>query len=157
MAFARMGEGNKAWRLYHLINPINHTRTCLGVSKYKAEPYVLAADVYAVSPHTGRGGWTWYTGSASWMYRVGIGEILGFKRKDNSFTVDPCIPGDWTGFAMEYLNGRTKYMINVENPDKVKTGTVQITLDGQPLENKSIPLSDDGKQHQVIVTMGAGQ
>jgi cellobiose phosphorylase len=157
MAFARMGEGNKAWRLYHLINPINHTRTCLGVSKYKAEPYVLAADVYAVSPHTGRGGWTWYTGSASWMYRVGIGEILGFKRKDNSFTVDPCIPGDWTGFAMEYLNGRTKYMINVENPDKVKAGTVQITLDGQPLENKSIPLSDDGKQHQVIVTMGAGQ
>jgi cyclic beta-1,2-glucan synthetase len=156
MAIARMGDGNKAWRLYHLINPINHTRTCLDVSKYKAEPYVMAADVYAVSPHTGRGGWTWYTGSSSWMYRVGIGEILGFKRKGSSITLDPCIPVDWHGFTMEYIHGSSKYVIQVENPTSVSRGISEITLDGTQLDGIDIPLVDDGKEHIVTVTMGAG-
>jgi cellobiose phosphorylase len=156
MAFARIGDGNMAGRLFHLINPINHTGTRLGVSKYKAEPYVMAADVYAVPPHTGRGGWTWYTGSAGWMYRVGIGEILGFERKGGSFTVNPCIPDDWDGFTLEYRYGGTMYLIKVENPDKVQRGIAKIALDGRVLADKTVPLSDDGKKHQVMVTMGIG-
>jgi cyclic beta-1,2-glucan synthetase len=156
MAFARMGDGNRAWRLYHLINPINHTKTCFGVSKYKAEPYVMAADVYAVSPHTGRGGWTWYTGSSGWMYRVGIGEILGFARKAEYFTVNPCIPEDWPGFSMKYRYGSTIYMIEVANPNRVQGGIVKVTLDGQQVPSDRIPLVDDGKEHQVIVTLGIG-
>ncbi len=116
----------------------------------------MAADVYAVSPHTGRGGWTWYTGSSGWMYRVGIGEILGFARKAEYFTVNPCIPEDWPGFSMKYRYGSTIYMIEVANPNRVQGGIVKVTLDGQQVPSDRIPLVDDGKEHQVIVTLGIG-
>lgn len=154
LAFAHLGDGNKAWKLFHLINPINHTRTRLGVNKYKAEPYVMAADVYAVPPHTGRGGWTWYTGSAGWMYRVGIESILGFKLKDNSFTIDPCIPNDWDQYEIEYDYRGTLYKIKVENPNKVSNGVATIALDNQYATDMMIPLLDDGKEHNVLVIMG---
>jgi cellobiose phosphorylase len=154
LAFAATGDGNTAWRLFHLINPINHTRTHLGASRYKAEPYVLAADVYAIPPHTGRGGWTWYTGAAGWMYRTGIGGMLGFQRRASSFTVHPCIPEDWSGFTMEYHYCETKYTIDVENPNKVQQGIAEMKLDGQILADSEVPLSDDGKEHHVKILMG---
>jgi len=156
MAYAKLGEGNRAWKLYHMINPVNHTRTRLDVNKYKCEPYVMAADVYAITPHTGRGGWTWYTGSAGWMYRVGIGSILGFEKIGDSLSIDPCIPEDWPGYTIEYRYGSSRYVIEVRNPDRVQKGIARITLDGRQLEQAVIPLSDDNNEHHVIVTMGTG-
>ncbi len=154
MAFTKLGDGNLAHKLYNLINPINHTNSHLNISTYKGEPYVMAADVYAIPPHTGRGGWTWYTGSASWMYRVGIGEILGFNKIGNSLIINPCIPEEWHGFEITYRYGNSKYKIEIKNPQKVQRGVVKITLDGRNLEASSIPLEDDGEDHHIIVTMG---
>lgn len=156
MAYARLGEGNQAWKLYHLINPINHTRTNLNIATYKGEPYIMAADVYAIPPHTGRGGWTWYTGSSSWMYRVGIGEILGFHKTQNNLTITPCIPEDWSEFEMKYRFGDSHYRIEVQNPQKIQQGVKSITLDGRLLDEATIPLTDDGKEHHIVVIMGTG-
>lgn len=157
MAFARLGEGNQAHKLYHLINPVNHTKSYLDVTTYKGEPYVMAADVYTVQPHIGRSGWTWYTGSAGWMYQVGLGEILGFKKKGSKLIIDPCIPEDWPGFQIIYKSGDTQYNIEVKNPQKVQHGVKSITLDGQLLNELFVPLIDDGKLHHIVVTMGTGQ
>ncbi|NLC43477.1 MAG: glycosyl transferase, partial [Clostridiales bacterium] len=157
MANARLGKGNQAWNLYQMINPINHTRTRLDINTYKGEPYVMAADVYAIPPHTGRGGWTWYTGSSSWMYRVGMGEILGFRKDGDKLYVNPCIPEDWPGFSIEYRYGNSKYIIEVENPDKFQKGVKLVLLDGSELQDKVIPLIDDGNEHQVTVIMGVDE
>ncbi len=156
LAFALMGDGNMAWKLYNMINPINHTKTQLGVFKYKAEPYVIAADVYAVHPHKGRGGWTWYTGSASWMYRVGIESILGLKARGSSFTMDPCIPDDWTEYKLRYKYHSTTYNIKVDNSSMVCRGVSAILMDGKEVEDKQIPLVDDGLEHNITVIMGTG-
>ena len=154
MAYTRLGDGNQAHKLYNLINPINHTRSLLDISTYKGEPYVMAADVYAIPPHTGRGGWTWYTGSASWMYRVGIGEILGFNKIGNCLIINPCIPEDWHGFDITYRFGNSQYKIEIKNPQMVQKGVMSITLDGLKLKTQSIPLKDDGEVHYIVVTMG---
>jgi cyclic beta-1,2-glucan synthetase len=119
MAKAIQGDGDKAWEFFNMINPINHGRTRYEISRYKTEPYVMAADVYAVEPHVGRGGWTWYTGSSSWMYRVGIEWILGLKLRGDRLHIDPCIPASWEGFNMTYRYRSTIYDIRVENPDRV--------------------------------------
>jgi cyclic beta-1,2-glucan synthetase len=118
------------------------------------EPYVIAADIYGVPPHTGRGGWTWYTGSSAWMYRLGIEAILGITRVGSALNINPCIPHDWTGFKVDYRFGNTHYKISVENPQNVNRGVQQVLLDGVPLSDGLIPLVDDNRLHEVRVVMG---
>jgi cyclic beta-1,2-glucan synthetase len=154
IAFAILGDGERAGELFSLLNPINHSSTRAGLHKYKVEPYVAVGDVYAVPPHTGRGGWTWYTGSAGWMYRAGLEWILGFKLQGNQLQVDPCVPRWWRDFEITYRRGRTTYRIKVENPLSVSRGVESVELDGQRQGNDFIPLIDDGQTHNVRVVMG---
>ncbi|NLD46505.1 MAG: glycosyl transferase, partial [Clostridiaceae bacterium] len=157
MAYAKMGDGDKAYELFELLNPINHSRTHIEYSRYKVEPYVMAADVYSVAPHTGRGGWTWYTGAAGWMYRVGFEYILGFRRMGNKLVLDPCIPKKWSGFDIKYMYENTIYVIEVRNPQGVSRGVARVVLDGRELEDRLILLVDDKEEHRVEVTMGLSQ
>jgi cellobiose phosphorylase len=152
-AFAKLGQGDRAAELFHLLNPINHADTAEKASRYKVEPYVIAADVYGVAPHIGRGGWTWYTGSSAWMYRLGIEAILGISKLGNTLKIDPCIPHDWQGFKVDYRFGSIHYKISVENPRQVNQGVRQILLDGNLLSEHLIPLADDGRQHEVHVLL----
>ncbi len=154
LAFALQGDGDRALELFQLLNPINHTRSLEEIERYKVEPYVVAADVYAVDPHTGRGGWTWYTGSAGWMYRIAIEAILGFKLSGSNFTIDPCIPATWPKYEIVYSHNSARYQIIVENPHGVSRGVEMVELDGAAIINKLIPLSGDGGSHQVRVVMG---
>jgi len=153
-AFAQLGQGNLAGELFRLLNPISHSDTPEKAAKYKVDPYVIAADVYSVAPHVGRGGWTWYTGSASWMYRLGIEAILGIKRHDNRLEIDPCIPDDWLGYEASYRDGETVYNIHVCNPQEVNRGVVEIKLDGNVLAEGYVSLLHDGGQHEVHVELG---
>jgi cyclic beta-1,2-glucan synthetase len=111
MAFAQLGDRTRAWELFDIINPINHARTPADVATYKVEPYVIAADVYAVSPHVGRGGWTWYTGSAGWMYRLIVESLLGLRLEGETLHIEPCLPADWDGFKLSYRYRETRYQI----------------------------------------------
>jgi cyclic beta-1,2-glucan synthetase len=153
-AFAKLGQGNRATELFNMINPINHTDTPEKISRYRVEPYVVAADVYSVAPHIGRGGWTWYTGSASWMYRLGVEAILGLRKEGDKLYIEPSIPNDWPAYEIEYRYGQTIYHILVENPRNISTGIAQILLDGKKLDENAILLVDDGVKHQVTVTLG---
>jgi cyclic beta-1,2-glucan synthetase len=155
LAYALLGDGDRAGELFALLNPVNHTATRAGVHRYKVEPYVCAADVYAVPPHTGRGGWTWYTGSASWMYRVAVESILGFARLGDRLKLDPCIPRGWPGFSMRYRHGTTVYTIEVSNPERVCRGVKSVELDGERLGEATLPLVDDGREHRVRVVLGS--
>jgi cyclic beta-1,2-glucan synthetase len=154
IAFATLGEGDRAGELFALLNPVNHASTRAGLHKYKVEPYVAPGDVYAVPPHTGRGGWTWYTGSAGWMYRAALESILGFKLQRNRLSIDPCIPRFWREFEITYRHGLTTYRIKVENPHSLCRGIASVTLDGTMQQDDSILLSDDGQTHVVSVAMG---
>ena len=154
MAIARLGSGDEAVELFHMLNPINHTRNPSDVSQYKVEPYVMAADVYAHPAHVGRGGWTWYTGSAGWMYRAGLESILGFQRRDGGFTVNPCIPFGWPGFSMTLRFGGTRYEITVENPQSRSRGVAHVELDGVRVDGDRVACIDDGTTHHVRVMMG---
>ncbi len=154
-AFAKLGQGDRAVELFHALNPIRHSDTPEKAALYKTEPYVIAADIYSVSPHVGRGGWTWYTGSSGWMYRLGIEAILGINRVGSALNINPCIPHDWAGFKVDYRFGRTHYKISVQNPNGVNRGIVQILLDGNLLADKLIPLVDDGHPHEAWVVMGS--
>jgi cyclic beta-1,2-glucan synthetase len=154
IAFAALGEGEKALELFSLLNPINHTSTRADVQRYKVEPYAVAADVYSVAPHVGRGGWTWYTGSAGWLYRAGIESILGFRLQGEFFSIDPCIPKAWPGFEMVYKHRSARYEIAVENPQGVSRGVASATLDGKALGAARVPLADDGAVHKVRVVLG---
>ena len=118
MAMARRGSGDEAVELFHMLNPVNHTRTAADVERYKTEPYVIAGDVYAHPAHAGRGGWTWYTGAAGWMYRAGLESILGLRRRGSTFEIDPCIPSSWPEYAIVWRFGRTRYEIAVSNPER---------------------------------------
>ena len=130
LAFARLGDGDRATELFAMLNPMTHTRNAGRVQRYRAEPYVVAADVYSRPPHTGRGGWTWYTGSAGWMYRVGVEAILGLTRRGGALHIDPCIPRTWPRFEVVFKSGRAEYRIVVENPQGVNRGVRPIELDG---------------------------
>ncbi|HEU0293088.1 MAG TPA: glucoamylase family protein [Anaerolineales bacterium] len=152
-AFADLGDGARAHRLFELINPIHHSDSLHKVSRYRVEPYVIAADVYSTPPHNGRGGWTWYTGSASWMYRLGVERLLGITRLGNYLEIHPCIPGHWKGYQINYRFGNTLYHIRVENPQGERNEVSQIQIDGKHTSELKIPLEDDGKTHEVIVTM----
>jgi cyclic beta-1,2-glucan synthetase len=152
LATALQGNGNRALELYQMINPITHADTPNGVDTYKVEPYVVAADVYTAKGHLGRGGWTWYTGSASWMYRIGLESILGFQLRGESLYIEPCIPSAWRQFTIEYRHGTSTYAITVENPDGLQHGAVALTVDGKDVED-AIPLVDDGRRHEVIASL----
>ncbi len=152
MAFAALSNGDKANELFSILNPINRTSTRAGVHRYKVEPYVAAADVYAKSPHVGRGGWTWYTGSASWFYRVGLEAILGFRKYGNALQIDPCIPSAWKEFSITYRYGGSSYQIRVRNPSGICRGVASMIVDGAHADR--VDLVDDGGNHSVDVTMG---
>jgi cyclic beta-1,2-glucan synthetase len=155
LATALQGNGDRAFELFQLLNPLTHARTPEEVATYKVEPYVVAADVYTAEHHLGRGGWTWYTGSASWMYRVALEAILGFHKEGDTLTLDPRIPKAWDGFTIEYRHGGTVYAINVKNPSHVTRGVRAVRLDGAALEGGKIPLVDDGRRREVDVEMAA--
>jgi cyclic beta-1,2-glucan glucanotransferase len=154
LAFARMGDGDRAHELFSMLNPLNHTRNIEEIQRYRTEPYIVAADVYSQPPHTGRGGWTWYTGSASWMYRVGIEGILGLTLHRGGLRIDPCIPRGWTGFEVVFKTGRIDYRIVVENPEGVTRGVSIVELDGAPIQDAVVPLLQDGHSHQLRVVLG---
>ncbi len=153
-AWAALGNGDRAEELFRLINPINHADTPEKIARYAVEPYVVAADVYSEPPHVGRGGWTWYSGSGGWFYRLGLTAILGFDRVGDKLRIDPSIPSHWPGYTIVYRKGKIRYEIRVENPDGVSHGVSEIHLDGQKLDSRDIPLLEDGRAHTVIVRMG---
>ena len=154
MAFAALGDGDKAGELYSLLNPINHSSTRAGLHKYKVEPYVAAADVYGLSPHVGRGGWTWYTGSASWMYRAALESILGFQLRGNRLRIQPCLPTLWREFEIIYRRGKTRYRIRVhKDEDFGKAPEALIEVDGETIASGDIPIVDDGREHTVRVRL----
>jgi cyclic beta-1,2-glucan synthetase len=156
LAFAALGDGDKAGELFSILNPINHASTRAGVHRYKVEPYVMAADVYTEPPHVGRGGWTWYTGSAGWMYQAGLEWILGFRLRGTTLLLDPCIPRAWPGYEIDFRYHSARYEIVVENPQGVSRGVASSELDGQALTGGGarIPLADDGATHRVRVVLG---
>ena len=156
MAFAAVGDGDRAGELFALLNPINHARTRAGVYRYKVEPYVLCADVYAMEPHVGRGGWTWYTGSAGWMQRAGVESLLGIRLRGATLQIDPCIPKNWSGFEAILTHRSSRYAIRVENPNGVSQGVAYAAADGVELAGRPLrlPLADDGGEHVITVRMG---
>jgi len=159
MAFAALGEGDRAESLFAMLNPINHARTRAEVLRYKVEPYVIAADVYAKPPHVGRGGWTWYTGSAGWMQRAGTEAILGVRVQGDVLWLDPCIPKAWPGFEVRLKFRTATYEIKVDNPAGVERGVASAVVDGtdRPGSPVQVHMIDDGAIHQVIVKLGNPQ
>jgi cellobiose phosphorylase len=133
-----------------MINPVNHAKSPEGISVYKVEPYVVAADVYALSPHTGRGGWTWYTGSAGWMYRFILESLMGLKLEVDRLSFAPCLPADWESFKVHYRYRETLYHITILQTH-APNGGMTVTLDGINQDNEAIPLVDDRQEHSVEV------
>jgi cyclic beta-1,2-glucan synthetase len=156
IAFAALGEGDTAHELFSILNPIHHARARTDVDRYKVEPYVVAADVYAEPAHIGRGGWTWYTGSAGWMYRAGIEWLLGFRVRGSFLHFDPCIPREWPSFEIMFRYRASRYEVRVENPRGVTRGVSTIEVDGEPLPSAggALRLVDDGATHRVRVVLG---
>jgi cyclic beta-1,2-glucan synthetase len=156
MAFAVLGEGDKAVELFSLLNPINHSRTPADAYRYKVEPYVVSADIYSTAPHIGRGGWTWYTGSAGWLQRAGIESVLGLRRRGAFLSVDPCIPKAWRGFEATVKFQTARYSIFVENPNCVSRGVAFAEIDGVEMTARPplVTLLDDGGRHRVFVRLG---
>jgi cyclic beta-1,2-glucan synthetase len=152
LATALEGEGNRAFELFQMLNPITHSDSAEAVEVYKVEPYVVAADVYTAKGHLGRGGWTWYTGSASWIYRIAIEAILGFQQRGERLFIEPCIPADWKEFSLEYRYRSATYSITVRNPDGMQSGRTQLVVDGKSVDG-GIPLADDGKTHTVTALL----
>ena len=151
LATALQGRGDRAFELFQMINPLTRTRTAEEVAVYQLEPYVVAADVYTAEGHVGRGGWSWYTGSASWMYRVGLEAILGFTKSGDALSFAPCVPAAWPEFSLSYRHGRTTYAIVVMRPADARKGNQEIVLDDRTLEGETIPLVDDGGSHSVVI------
>jgi cyclic beta-1,2-glucan synthetase len=154
MAIAHLGNGDEATELFHMLNPINHTRSRAAVERYRVEPYVVAADVYTHPSHIGRGGWTWYTGSAAWMYRLGLESILGLRRRGEHLAIAPCVPASWDGFLVRWRHGRSLLEIRVENPAHRNRGVAAAWLDGAAADAGAIPLVDDGATHHLRVVLG---
>jgi len=154
IAAAMLGHGDQAAELFGFMNPISHANTRAAIQRYKVEPYVACADVYSHPPHVGRGGWTWYTGSAGWLYRAGVEWLLGLRVHGDTLCIAPCVPRAWPGF--EILRHRSaRYDIAVENPHGVSRGVARIELDGVALPAAApIPLADDGARHRVRVVLG---
>jgi cyclic beta-1,2-glucan synthetase len=153
-AMARLGHGDEAMEMFHMLNPVNRSRTAADAERYRTEPYVVAADVYEHPAQARRGGWTWYTGSAGWMYRVGLEDLLGLRRRGNEVAIDPCIPSSWPGFSVRWRFGRAVYEIVAENPERCCRGVVAAEMDGERVDAARIPLVDDGRVHQVRLILG---
>jgi cyclic beta-1,2-glucan synthetase len=163
-ACAMLGQGDHAGELFSMLNPINHGNSAQSVACYQVEPYVACADVYAVAPYIGRGGWTWYTGSASWLYRAGLEAMLGFQRQGDHLRLSPCIPKSWSGYDIVYLHrGKqgfiTRYEIAVENPVGVQRGIVRVEMDGVVRTDNArdaalVPLVDDALSHSIRIRLG---
>jgi cyclic beta-1,2-glucan synthetase len=154
IALARLGMGDEAMELFHLINPINHVRTPENADRYRTEPYAVAADVYAHPMHVGRGGWTWYTGSAGWMYQAAVQALLGLQRRGSTISLNPCIPTVWAEYSLDWTIASTRYHFVVENPERRSRGVASAELDGHPIDPNAIALVDDGKAHTVRVVLG---
>ena len=157
LAMARLGDGDRAGELMRMLNPLTRARTPNDARTYMVEPYVVAGDVYAASGHEGRGGWTWYTGSASWSYRAALEGMLGFEKAGGRLRFDPCIPTTWPGFTLDYRHGTSSYAIDVRNPDGVARGVATVTVDGIESSDGWITLMDDGVRHAVVIALSAGQ
>jgi cyclic beta-1,2-glucan synthetase len=158
LAFVMQGDGDRAGELLSMLNPIRHADSPTAIHRYKVEPYVVCADLYSEPPHVGRGGWTWYTGSAGWMYRVALEGLLGFRLQGANLVLDPCIPRGWPGFEIVFRYRSARYEIAVKNPHGVCRGVLSITLDDEILagsEKRLIPLADDGITHRVQVVLGS--
>ena len=158
MAFAAMGDRERAWELTTMMNPVNRARTPEGMATYKVEPYVVSADVYAVAPHTGRGGWSWYTGSAGWMYRLILESLLGLTREADRLRFAPCLPAHWAAFTIRYRYGTTVYEIAVRQTPAgggEKSDATSVTLNGIAQPDNSVQLVDDQAQHRVAVAVRA--
>jgi cyclic beta-1,2-glucan synthetase len=151
-AVALLGQGSRAVEYFDLLNPIRHADKPPAVERYRGEPYVIAADIYSEPPHVGRCGWTWYTGSAGWLYRVGVENILGFRRRGDRLVIDPCISKDWPGFEITYRYHSATYHITVSNPHGAERGVARIEVDGEVVRD-AIELRDDGRIHEVRVEM----
>ncbi|QJE03223.1 cyclic beta 1-2 glucan synthetase [Massilia forsythiae] len=151
MAFARLGQTERAWELFDMINPVNHAASREACAVYKAEPYVMTADVYAVTPHVGRGGWSWYTGSAGWMYRLVVESLLGVERTGERLALAPQMPADWTGFKLQYRYRGSTYAIDVR-----RGSAASLSVDGVAQEGASIALVDDGRRHEVVLVVADG-
>jgi cyclic beta-1,2-glucan synthetase len=151
MALARLGYGDEAVELFHMINPVNHTREAADVQRYVTEPFALAGDVYAHPEHVGRGGWSWYTGSAGWLYRAGLESILGLQRRAGTFSLAPSIPAMWAGFSVAWKFGASQYHITLENAAHGGSRVIRAELDGSAVDSSAIPLVDDGREHRVHV------
>jgi len=158
IALAALGEGDKAHDLLSMLNPIQRTSGRLKVDRYKVEPYVMVADVYAEPAHIGRGGWTWYTGSAGWMYRAGMEWLLGFRVRGAFLHLDPCVPRGWPGFEISFRYRASRYELRIENTLGVTRGIALVEVDGvaQQLTNGKLPLVDDGATRRVRVVLGEG-
>jgi cyclic beta-1,2-glucan synthetase len=160
LAYLVSGDGDEAVDVLDLINPINRTREAKDVDVYRVEPYVVAADVYGAEPHVGRGGWTWYTGSASWFYQVVTQNLLGLRTRGGPngpvLAVEPCIPKSWPGFEATYRLGETEWHIEVANPRGVNRGVARVEVDGRAMPDHAVPLVRDGARHEVRVTMIGG-
>jgi cyclic beta-1,2-glucan synthetase len=155
IAFAELGDGDKASELFRMLNPIARTSSRASVQRYKVEPYVVAGDVYAEPPHVGRGGWTWYTGAAGWLYRAGLEWILGFRMSGMTFSIDPCIPRNWRSYSIDFRYHSATYQIKVDNPSGVSRGVALTELDGKLLPGSvNVPLANDGAVHQVHIVLG---
>jgi cellobiose phosphorylase len=152
MAFALQGDHERAWELFMMINPVNRGGNPQGISTYKVEPYVVSADVYAVPPHVGRGGWTWYTGSAGWMYRLILETLLGLSREPERLRLTPRLPASWKGFKLHYRFRETLYHVAIT---KGGAGGGRTIVDGVVQADDSIPLVNDKMEHQVEVHLPA--
>ena len=159
-AWAQLGDGDRAGAMFDLLNPIRHSESVEAVARYKVEPYVACADVYSVAPHIGRGGWTWYTGTAAWLYRAGLEAMLGFQLRGDRLRINPCIPKHWPGFHLTYrrrgrLHAITHFEITVDNSALVGSGVTRIELDGLELSaSEDVALADDGRAHTLRITVG---
>jgi len=154
MAFAALGDSTRAWELAGMINPLTHADTAEKTALYKVEPYVMAADVYAAPPHTGRGGWTWYTGSAGWMYRLLLESLLGLKREGDTLRFAPCVPAAWEGYSVRYMFGASTYNIRLTVAHVHDTAAGR-TLDAAEVDTDWLRLVDDGRAHDVVVNLPA--
>jgi cyclic beta-1,2-glucan synthetase len=153
-AFARVGEAARAMELLRILNPIEHARTPAGVARYRVEPYAMAGDILSMPPYAGRGGWTWYTGSAAWTYRAAVEAILGLKLTRGRLEIDPCIPPSWPGFDATLRTPKGRVELYVENPDAASGGVAELVVDGTPVAGNSIELPVDDRVQRVRVRLG---
>jgi cyclic beta-1,2-glucan synthetase len=154
-AFADIGDGTGAMRVFDLLNPIHHANDLAAVNRYRVEPYVVAADIASVPPHAGQGGWTWYTGSAAWLYRLGIERIVGLRPEGGKIRIEPCLPPDWRRVAVKIRGEHGQLSIVIDNPDGVSSGIVRCSVDGIRQERPVVSIPQDGSERQVVVHMAS--